>query len=68
MKPNRETPFERTMTANLGLTLDDMAVAPIIFRKAVKKGQGDQSLYAVVISCYIINATFPLIDRFHGFA
>jgi ornithine cyclodeaminase/alanine dehydrogenase len=39
-KPGRETPFERTMTANLGLALDDMAVAPIIFRKAVKKGIG----------------------------
>jgi len=39
-KPGRETPFERTMTANLGLALDDMAVAPIIFRKAVKKGFG----------------------------
>ena len=39
-KPGRETPFERTMTANLGLALDDMAVAPIIFRKAVKKGLG----------------------------
>ena len=40
LKPGRETPFERTMTANLGLALDDMAVAPIIFRKAVKKGFG----------------------------
>jgi len=39
-KPGRETPFERTMTANLGLAIDDMAVAPIIFRKAVKKGIG----------------------------
>jgi len=39
-KPGRETPFERTMTANLGLALDDMAVAPMIFRKAVKKGLG----------------------------
>ena len=39
-KPGRETPFERTMTANLGLAIDDMAVAPIIFRKAVKKGFG----------------------------
>ncbi len=39
-KPGRETPFERTMTANLGLALDDMAVAPIIFRMAVKKGLG----------------------------
>jgi ornithine cyclodeaminase/alanine dehydrogenase len=39
-KPGRETPFERTMTANLGLALDDMAVAPIICRMAVKKGLG----------------------------
>lgn len=39
-KPGRETPLERTMTANLGLAIDDMAVAPIIFRKAVKKGLG----------------------------
>ncbi len=39
-KPGREMPFERTMTANLGLALDDMAVAPLIFRKAVKKGLG----------------------------
>ncbi|MBW1840273.1 MAG: ornithine cyclodeaminase family protein [Deltaproteobacteria bacterium] len=39
-KPGRETPSERTMTANLGLAIDDMAVAPIIFRKAVEKGIG----------------------------
>ncbi|MFH2218238.1 MAG: ornithine cyclodeaminase family protein [Pseudomonadota bacterium] len=39
-KPGRETPVERTMTANLGLALDDMAVAPVIFRKAVEKGIG----------------------------
>jgi ornithine cyclodeaminase/alanine dehydrogenase len=39
-KPGRETPSERTMTANLGLAIDDMAVAPIIFRKAVKEGLG----------------------------
>ena len=39
-KPGRETPFERTMTANLGLAIDDMAVAPIVYRKAVKKGLG----------------------------
>ena len=32
-KPGRETPFERTMTANLGLALDDMAVAPISFER-----------------------------------
>jgi len=39
-KPGRETAVERTMTANLGLALDDMAVAPIIYRKAVGKGLG----------------------------
>jgi ornithine cyclodeaminase/alanine dehydrogenase-like protein (mu-crystallin family) len=39
-KPGRETPSERTMTANLGLAIDDMAVAPIIFQKAVEKGIG----------------------------
>jgi len=39
-KPGRETPTERTMTTNLGLALDDMAVAPIIFRKAVEKELG----------------------------
>ena len=39
-KPGRETSAERTMTANLGLALDDMAVAPHIFQKAVKKGLG----------------------------
>jgi ornithine cyclodeaminase/alanine dehydrogenase-like protein (mu-crystallin family) len=39
-KPGRETASERTMTANLGLALDDMAVAPIIFRQAVENGMG----------------------------
>ena len=39
-KPGRETPTEKTMTANLGLALDDMAVAPLIFRKAIEKGIG----------------------------
>jgi ornithine cyclodeaminase/alanine dehydrogenase-like protein (mu-crystallin family) len=39
-KPGRESASERTMTANLGLALDDMAVAPIIFKKAVEKGIG----------------------------
>jgi ornithine cyclodeaminase/alanine dehydrogenase len=35
-KPGRETPQERTMTANLGLALDDMAVAPLLYHKAVE--------------------------------
>jgi ornithine cyclodeaminase/alanine dehydrogenase len=39
-KPGRQTPTERTMTANLGLALDDMAVAPLIYQKAVQKGVG----------------------------
>ena len=38
--PGRETPTERTLTANLGLAIDDMAVAPVIFRKAVEKELG----------------------------
>jgi len=39
-KPGRETPNEKTMAANLGLALDDMAVAPLIFRKAIEKDIG----------------------------
>jgi ornithine cyclodeaminase/alanine dehydrogenase-like protein (mu-crystallin family) len=39
-KPGRESDTERTMTANLGLALDDMAVAPLIYQKAVEKGIG----------------------------
>jgi ornithine cyclodeaminase/alanine dehydrogenase-like protein (mu-crystallin family) len=39
-KPGRETPGERTMAANLGLALDDMAVAPLVHQRAVEKGIG----------------------------
>jgi ornithine cyclodeaminase/alanine dehydrogenase-like protein (mu-crystallin family) len=39
-KPGRETPGERTMAANLGLALDDMAVAPLIHQRALEKGIG----------------------------
>ena len=39
-KPGRERPEERTMTANLGLALDDMAVAPLLYKKAKEKGIG----------------------------
>lgn len=39
-KPGRETPAERTMTANLGLALDDMTVAPLLYKKALEKGIG----------------------------
>jgi ornithine cyclodeaminase/alanine dehydrogenase len=39
-KPGRESPKERTMTANLGMALDDMAVAPLIYKKAIRDGIG----------------------------
>jgi ornithine cyclodeaminase/alanine dehydrogenase len=39
-KPGRETERERTMTCNLGLALDDMATAPLVYRRAVEKGIG----------------------------
>ena len=39
-KPGRENTEERTMTANLGLALNDMAVAPLIYKKAKEKGIG----------------------------
>ena len=39
-KKGRETRVERTMTANLGLAIDDMAVAPLIYEKALEKGIG----------------------------
>jgi len=39
-KPGRQSPGERTITCNLGLALDDMATAPIIYRRAVARGMG----------------------------
>lgn len=39
-KPGRQQAAERTMTANLGLAIDDMAVAPILYRRALEKGIG----------------------------
>jgi ornithine cyclodeaminase/alanine dehydrogenase-like protein (mu-crystallin family) len=39
-KTGRENSGERTMTANLGLAIDDMAVAPLIFARAKEKGIG----------------------------
>jgi ornithine cyclodeaminase/alanine dehydrogenase-like protein (mu-crystallin family) len=39
-KPGRQSPQERTITCNLGLALDDMATAPIIYRRAVERGMG----------------------------
>ena len=40
LKPGRQTPQERTMTANLGLAINDMAVAPLIYDEARAKGLG----------------------------
>lgn len=42
LKPGRESPSERTLAMNLGLALDDMAVAPEIYRRAVEMGLGVQ--------------------------
>ena len=39
-KPGRETETERTLVCNLGLALDDMATAPLIYRRALEKGIG----------------------------
>jgi len=39
-KPGRQSPEERTIGCNLGLALDDMATAPIVYRRAVEKGIG----------------------------
>lgn len=39
-KPGRENARERLMTANLGLAIDDMAVAPLLYRRAKEKGIG----------------------------
>jgi ornithine cyclodeaminase/alanine dehydrogenase-like protein (mu-crystallin family) len=39
-KTGRANPKERTMTANLGLAIDDMAVAPIIYKRALAMGIG----------------------------
>ncbi|HSN73561.1 MAG TPA: ornithine cyclodeaminase family protein [Anaerolineae bacterium] len=39
-RPGRQSPSERTMTANLGLALDDMATAPIVYRRAVERKIG----------------------------
>ena len=40
LKPGRENPIERTMTCNLGLAMDDMATAPIVYRRALEMGIG----------------------------
>jgi ornithine cyclodeaminase/alanine dehydrogenase-like protein (mu-crystallin family) len=39
-KPGRESAKERTIACNLGLALDDIAVAPLIHERALEKGIG----------------------------
>jgi ornithine cyclodeaminase/alanine dehydrogenase-like protein (mu-crystallin family) len=40
LKPGRQSPEERTLAINLGLALDDMAVAPTVYQLAREKGLG----------------------------
>ncbi|MEZ0395588.1 MAG: ornithine cyclodeaminase family protein [Anaerolineales bacterium] len=40
LKPGRQSDTERTLAINLGLAMDDMAVAPEIYRRARQKGIG----------------------------
>ncbi|MDO9129753.1 MAG: hypothetical protein Q7U34_07795, partial [Anaerolineales bacterium] len=40
LKPGRQSEEERTLAINLGLAMDDMAVAPEIYHRAVEKGIG----------------------------
>jgi len=40
LKPGRQAPEERAMAINLGLAMDDMAVAPTIYRLAKEQGFG----------------------------
>jgi ornithine cyclodeaminase/alanine dehydrogenase-like protein (mu-crystallin family) len=39
-KPGRQRPEERTMACNLGVALEDIAVAPLIYQRALEKGIG----------------------------
>ncbi len=39
-KPGRENPKERIMSMNLGLAIEDMATAILIYKKAKKAGVG----------------------------
>jgi ornithine cyclodeaminase/alanine dehydrogenase len=39
-KAGRQSERERTVACNLGLAIDDLAVAPLVYRRAVEKGLG----------------------------
>ncbi len=40
LKPGRQNDQQRTLAMNLGLAMDDMAIAPEVFRRAREKGLG----------------------------
>lgn len=40
--PGRESPEERTMSVNLGLAIEDVATASLIYRKALEAGVGTE--------------------------
>ena len=39
-KPGRERDNERTFSINLGLALDDMATAILVYKEAIRRGIG----------------------------
>jgi ornithine cyclodeaminase/alanine dehydrogenase len=39
-KPGRQTPGERTMACNLGVALDDVVTASLVYRRALEQGRG----------------------------
>jgi ornithine cyclodeaminase/alanine dehydrogenase len=39
-KPGRQTAGERTIACNLGLAIDDLATAPLVYRRAIDRGLG----------------------------
>ena len=40
LKPGRTSPEERIIAINLGIALDDLATAPLVYRRAVEMGLG----------------------------
>jgi ornithine cyclodeaminase/alanine dehydrogenase len=42
LKPGRQSDAERTMSINLGLALDDMATAMLVYKRAVERGIGTE--------------------------
>ncbi|MHA2045792.1 MAG: hypothetical protein ACW99G_13435, partial [Candidatus Thorarchaeota archaeon] len=48
-KQGRETNEERTMACNLGLAMDDMAVAPLIYERSIEKGSFMSALIKLLV-------------------